>query len=159
MKKTYFLVFVSIMFLVSCVEENPGPNCGTMKFSWKEDGTYYEGNADTYFSSFLENYSITACISGPDAPNVNLRLHAPIAVGTYSLGHVQQATGPNTGDASYFDEGGGGYFTTDSTHLGTVTITSAGASNAITGTFNMSLYRYSTNSTHTITEGQFTSIN
>lgn len=159
MKKIAFLfLFSTALFLSSCVEGPHVPDCETAKFSWKQDGTYYEGYSVIQYSTSYENYGITACTGDTYSPNVNIRLHLPIAVGTYNLAHIQQATGPNTGDASYFDSGGGSYFTTDSSHVGVVTITSIGGDSAISGTFSMSVYRYSTNTTHTITEGQFTSI-
>lgn len=159
MKKIACLLIFSVSLIASSCTEGPHiPDCATAKFSWKQDGTYHEGYSVMQYSTSYEHYGLTACTGETNAPNVNIRLHLPIAVGTYNLAHIQQATGPNTGDASYFDNGGGSYFTTDSTHTGSVIITSVAGDSAITGTFSMSVYRYGTNTTHTITEGQFTAI-
>lgn len=146
-----------VLLITSCVPENNGPNCATAKFSWKQDGTHYEGYSVIYYSTSFQNYSITACTGEANSPMVNFRFHTPMGTGTWNLAHIQQATSPNTGDASYFDENGGSYFTTDSTHTGSVTLTSY-VDTAITGTFNMTVYRYGTNTTHSITEGEFTAI-
>lgn len=150
---------LAIGVLSSCNEDTT-IDCGTIKFSWKENGNYYEGGADiSYnFNATLRSYSLTACMDDPNAPMITFRLHYPIAPGTYNLAHVQQATTPNTGDASYFDNSDGPYFTTDSTHTGTLVIQSIATDSAITGTFNLSAIRYSTSQVVNITEGQFTAI-
>jgi len=160
MKKTLLTIAAALTLLASCTtEENNGPNCGTAKFSWKEDGTFYEGTSDIYLNSSFQMYTITACSNNPsEAANVNFRFFGPLQVGTYNLAHIQQVNAAFEGDASYFEEGTGSYFTTDSTHFGAVNITSINGS-AITGTFNMTVYRASTNETDVITDGQFTAIN
>lgn len=162
MMKLKLFLFGTIIsgFLVSCAPDDSGIDCGTIKFSWKENGTYYEGGADVVynFNTTLRSYSFTACMNDPNAPMITFRLHHPISPGTYNLAHVQQATSPNTGDASYFDNSDGPYFTTDSTHTGTLTITSLSTDSAISGTFSLNAIRYSTMQIVNITEGEFTAI-
>lgn len=159
--KLKLILCISILcgILTSCTEDET-IDCGTIKFSWKENGTYYEGGSDLVynFNSTLRSYSLTACMNDPNAPMITFRLHQPVVPGTYNLAHIQQATSPNTGDASYFDNSDGPYFTTDSTHTGTLVITSLATDSAVTGTFSLTAIRYSTMQVVNITEGEFTAI-
>jgi hypothetical protein len=159
MKKVFlFIGLIGLMF--SCQEETHYSNCGTATFSWKANGTFHEGHSVFFYHSLsLNDYSLTACSgTGGNNPTLSFRLHDPLAVGVYNLAHINQATTPNTGDGSYLDGSGNPYFTTDTTHNGTITLTAVNPDSAITGTFAFTGIRYSTSELVTITEGQFTAI-
>jgi len=161
MKKTLVCLLVACAGLMfSCAEEGPHYTCPTATYSWKANGTYFEGSSVfNHYSYPLNSYSLTACTGdGSTPPTLSFRLHDPLATGTYNLAHIQQAVGPNMGDASYLDGSGNPYFTTDTTHNGTLTITSMNPDSAITGTFSFTGIRYSTGALINITEGQFTAI-
>jgi hypothetical protein len=156
-----FLTTALFLFLItSCTTEDPGPNCGTIKFSWKANGTYYEGSSNYHFlpsGGGFHTYGFSACTTG-NAPSLSIRLKGPIVAGTYNLMDINDATTQFEGDGSYLDGTGSGYFGTDSTHLGTVAITTFATDSAITGTFNYSAKHSTSSSVLSITEGTFTTI-
>jgi hypothetical protein len=161
MKKTILFFGAFLILLSSCTEPNNNNNCGTIKFSWKANGTYFEGSSNYHFLpgvSGLHSYGFTACTGSGSAPSLSLRLHDPIQVGTYNLMDVNDANSAFQGDGSYLDGTGSGYFGTDSAHTGTVVITTMATDSAITGTFSYNTLHSTSTSTINITEGVFTAI-
>jgi hypothetical protein len=160
MKRSILFFGVIIAFLTACTEVNPPANCGTVKFSWKANGTYYEGSSNYHFNpgvSGLHTHGFTACTNG-NAPDLTLRLHDPIQVGTYTMMDVNDADNPLQGYAAYLDGTGSSYYDTDSTHTGSVIITALGTDTAMTGTFSFNTLHSTSASTINITEGVFTAI-
>ena len=161
MKKTELLLLALGFILISCTEDNPPPNCGTIKFSWKANGVFYEGASNYHFlptPGGHHSYGFSACTASSNIPSLSIRLHDPIGVGTYALMDINDADFPNTGDGSYLDGTGSGYYGTDSTHTGTVNITAFNTDSAITGTFSYEALHSTSSNIMSITEGTFTTI-
>ncbi len=163
MKKTHVLLvtFIGVLFF-SCTPEPSGPNCGNIKFSWKANGTYYEGYSEYHFlpsgSWSHHSYGFSACTGESSPPSLSIRLKDPIQVGTYSLMNINDADSPFEGDGSYLDGTGSGYYGTDSAHTGIVIITAMNLDSAITGTFSFNTLHSTSTNTINITEGSFTAI-
>jgi hypothetical protein len=160
MKKSMIIFGTLVILLISCAQPDPAPNCGTIKFTWKANGTYFEGNSDFHSysnPSHLHSYSFTACANG-NSPTLSCRLHTPLQLGTYNLMNINDANSPFTGDGSYLDGTGSGYFGTDSSHTGTIILTTVAPDSAITGTFSFNALHSTSVDVINITEGTFTAI-
>lgn len=165
MKQKRIIVGLVIIATILCAcetNEPTNPNCGTIKFSWKANGTYFEGNSNYHFlpsAGGHHSFGFSPCSNGTiNNPSLSIRLKDPIQVGTYSLMDINDADSPFEGDGSYLDGTGSGYFGTDSTHLGTLSITTFASDSSITGTFSYSAQHSTSSAVMSITEGTFTAI-
>jgi len=94
-KRNILLSTAAMFFLLitSCETNEPPPNCGTVKFSWKADGTYYEGASNYHFlpsGGGHHSFGFSACTTG-NSPSLSLRLKGPIQAGTYNLMDINDA--------------------------------------------------------------------